>query len=251
MPTRPIYPLQQIMTTHYYIRPLEITPSDNVHIIVAAGSGSRYGGNLPKQFCDLAGRPLLMTTLERLHAATPDWKLIVVLSAEMIDEWLKMCGEHDFTLPHLITTGGATRAHSVRNALSLIPADSQAYVSIHDAARPVITTTLINRLIEGLPGSDGVIPACPVTDSIRRVGADGSSAAVDRSSLRSVQTPQIFPAPRLLAAYRQELRPTFTDDASVMEATGFTDLRLIDGDPHNIKVTNPGDMAVAELYLNL
>lgn len=90
-----------------------------------------------------------------------------------------------------------------------------------------------------------------MTDSIRRVGADGSSAAVDRSSLRSVQTPQIFPAPRLLAAYRQELRPTFTDDASVMEAAGFTDLRLIDGDPHNIKVTNPGDMAVAELYLNL
>ena len=228
-----------------------ITQTDNVHIIVAAGSGSRYGGNLPKQFCDLDGRPLLMTTLERLHAATPDWKLIVVLSADMVYGWQKMCSDHAFTLPHLITTGGTTRAHSVRNALSLIPASSDGYISIHDAARPVITPTLIADLIEGLKEADGVIPATPVTDSIRQIATDGSSAAVDRSKLRAVQTPQIFHARKLLTAYRQELLPTFTDDASVMEAAGFTSLRLVNGDPRNIKVTNPGDMAIAELYLRL
>lgn len=228
-----------------------IETTDNVHIVVAAGSGSRYGGNLPKQFCELAGRPLLMTTLERLHTATPDWKLIVVLSADMTAEWKEMCAAHAFTLPHLITTGGPTRAHSVRNALSLIPADSHGYVSIHDAARPVITHSLLSDLIAGLEGADGVIPATPVTDSIRRVNTDGSSVAVDRSKLRAVQTPQIFHAAKLLAAYRQELLPTFTDDASVMEAAGFTALRLVSGDPRNIKVTNPGDMAIAELYLHL
>ncbi|MDE6061643.1 MAG: 2-C-methyl-D-erythritol 4-phosphate cytidylyltransferase, partial [Duncaniella sp.] len=114
-----------------------IKATDNVHIVVAAGSGSRYGGNLPKQFCDLAGRPLLMTTLEQLYAATPDWRLIVVLSPDMTEEWEKMCVSHDFTLPHLITSGGATRAHSVKNALALLPASPTGFVSIHDAARPV------------------------------------------------------------------------------------------------------------------
>lgn len=225
------------------------TPYYNIHIVVAAGSGSRYGGRLPKQFCTLMGRPLLMTTLERLHALTPDWKLAVVLSADMVGEWKSMCEEEGFTLPHSIVEGGPTRAHSVRNALDTLPADMEGFVSIHDAARPLVSRGLIDSLLGGLEGADGVIPACPVTDSIRELHADGSSAAVDRSRLRAVQTPQIFPAQKLLRAYRQELRPDFTDDASVMEAAGFGRLRLVDGDPHNIKVTNPGDMAIAELYL--
>lgn len=222
----------------------------NIHIVVAAGSGSRYGGKLPKQFCDLGGRPLLMTTLERLHECTPDWRLIVVLSAEMTGDWKDMCREHGFTLAHDIVTGGATRAHSVKNAIDSVDAASAGYISVHDAARPVVTRGLISALIDGLDGADGVIPACKVTDSIRRVSPDGSSVAVDRSVLRSVQTPQIFHAAKLIEAYRQELHAGFTDDASLMEAAGFTGLRLVDGDPHNIKVTNPGDMAIAELYLS-
>lgn len=222
----------------------------NIHIVVAAGSGSRYGGKLPKQFCDLNGRPLLMTTLQRLHDCTPDWRLAVVLSPDMVSVWEEMCREHGFTLTHDIVTGGATRAHSVKNAIDRFGAEAADYISVHDAARPVVTEGLISALIAGLDGADGVIPACKVTDSIRRVEPDGSSVAVDRSVLRSVQTPQIFHAGRLISAYRQPLRPEFTDDASVMEAAGFTDLRLVEGDPRNIKVTNPGDMAIAELYLS-
>ena len=88
--------------------------ADNVHIIVAAGSGSRYGGNLPKQFCDLAGRPMLMTTMERLAGATPGARIIVVLSADMTGMWEEMCREHSFTLPHTIVAGGPSRAHSVK-----------------------------------------------------------------------------------------------------------------------------------------
>lgn len=241
------------MSPHYYngTPTTPLSQTDNVHIVVAAGSGSRYGGNLPKQFCDLAGRPLLMTTLERLHTSTPEWKLIVVLSADMTGEWLEMCKDHSFTLPHTIVTGGTTRAHSVKNALSVIPHDSTGLISIHDAARPVVTQALISAIVDGVEGCDGALPACAVTDSIRLVGADGSSSAVDRSTLRAVQTPQIFPADKLLKAYGQELLPVFTDDASVMEAAGYTNLRLVNGDPHNIKVTNPGDMAIAELYLSL
>lgn len=223
----------------------------NVHIIVAAGSGSRYGGNLPKQFCPLNGRPLLMTTLERLNRHTPDWELTVVLSHDMTGEWQEMCREYGFSLPHSIVTGGPTRAHSVRNAIESLAVESCGLISVHDAARPVVSSSLIRNLLDGLDGTDGVIPACQVTDSIRITAPDGSSRAVDRKLYRSVQTPQIFPAAKLAEAYRQELRPEFTDDASVMEAAGFSNLRLTAGDPHNIKVTNPGDMAVAELYLSL
>lgn len=226
------------------------TERNNIHIVVAAGSGSRYGGNLPKQFCNLNGRPLLMTTLERLHECTPDWRLIVVLSREMVEEWKGMCGEHGFNVAHDIVIGGPTRAHSVKNAIDSISSAANGLISVHDAARPVVTAGLIKSLLEGIREADGVIPACKVTDSIRRMGPDGSSVAVDRSALRSVQTPQIFHSDKLKDAYRQELRPDFTDDASVMESAGYTNLRLVDGDPHNIKVTNPGDMAIAELYLS-
>lgn len=228
----------------------------NYHIIVAAGSGSRYGGNLPKQFCDLNGRPMLMTTIERLHDATPDAEIIVVLSADMVEMWGEMSREHAFTLSHLIATGGPTRAHSVKNAVTLIEqrlaADSCGpcrWISVHDAARPVVTRPMVEALISSLKEADGAIPACRVTDSIRLIGPDGSSHAVDRSMYRAVQTPQIFHAAKLIAAYRQPLQPEFTDDASVMEAAGYDALCLVDGDPHNIKVTNPGDMAIASLYL--
>lgn len=214
----------------------------NYHIVVAAGSGSRYGSKLPKQFCPLWGRPVLMTTLERLHAAVPGTEIIVVLSEGMTGEWRRMCWEHGFTLPHRTAIGGASRAESVRNALALIDADTVGWISVHDAARPMVTAALVERLLQALPGADGVIPAIAVTDSLRRLEPDGSSVAVDRSLYRAVQTPQIFDGHKLLVANRNTLRPEFTDDASVMEAAGFTNLRLVEGDPANIKITRAGDI---------
>lgn len=231
-------------------------------VIVAAGTGSRYGGRLPKQFCDLNGRPLLMTTLERLHCCMPEAELTVVLSEGMMADWRQMCREASFALPHSIVAGGATRALSVRNALSFIESmpGEKRYIAVHDAARPVVSRGLIERLVAALaPGdADGAIPSCPLTDSIRLIDPDGSSEAADRSLFRTVQTPQIFPAEKLFEANRRMLPPgdddcaasgSLTDDASVMEAAGFSRLILTEGDPRNIKVTNPGDMAVAALYL--
>lgn len=223
----------------------------NIHIVVAAGSGSRYGGNLPKQFLPLHGRPMLMTTLERLDRAAPGAETIVVLSHDMRDTWQEMCREHGFSLPHRIVDGGPSRAHSVKNAIDSIKIDNIGWISVHDAARPLVTPGMVDRLISAIDaGASGAIPAVPVTDSIRLVGDDGvSSVAVDRSRYRAVQTPQIFDGPTLIAAYDRELLPTFTDDASVMEAAGHHDLRLVEGDAANIKVTNPGDMERIEAYL--
>lgn len=222
----------------------------NYEIIVAAGSGSRYGGTLPKQFCDLAGRPLLMTTVERMRESDPGAEIVLVLSAGMIPVWHEMCESLGFESPRLIACGGATRAESVRNAMALVDVSVARRVGVHDGARPVITRDLVKRLDEAIDnGADGAIPAVAVTDSLRRLNADGSSEAVDRSRFMAVQTPQFFRADRLAAAYAEFFSPSATDDASLMEAAGFTDLRLVRGSPHNIKVTNPGDIAIAEIYL--
>ncbi|MCM1521578.1 MAG: 2-C-methyl-D-erythritol 4-phosphate cytidylyltransferase [Muribaculaceae bacterium] len=214
----------------------------NYHIVVAAGSGLRYGGPLPKQFCSLWGRPVLMTTLERLAEAAPGAEIIVVLSPDMIDMWTAMCREHGFTLPHIIATGGETRAWSVRNALAMIDPLTVGWISVHDAARPLVTPALFSRLLKALHGADGVIPAVPVTDSLRVIDPDGTSRAVDRSIYRAVQTPQLFDGRKLIEANRCPMRPEFTDDASVMEAAGFDNLRLAPGDVSNIKITHSGDI---------
>lgn len=222
----------------------------NYIIVVAAGSGSRYGGDLPKQFCDLLGRPLLMTTLERVSSCDPQARVILVLSPAMMDFWDDCCRRYGFSLPLTIAAGGASRAESVKNALALTDHSTVGWIAVHDAARPVVTHGMFDRLVYGLHDCSGTIPVVPVTDSLREIGADGSSRSVDRSRLRAVQTPQLFDGPKLIRANDRELSPAFTDDASVMEAAGFTDLRLVEGDPHNIKVTNPGDIAIVEMYLN-
>ncbi|MDE6037938.1 MAG: 2-C-methyl-D-erythritol 4-phosphate cytidylyltransferase [Duncaniella sp.] len=215
----------------------------NVHIVVAAGSGSRYGGDLPKQFCDLWGRPMLMTTLERLDRAAPGARMIVVLSEPMVDMWRDMCREHGFTLPHDIVIGGPSRAHSVQNAVRTLDAGTTGWVSVHDAARPMVTPAMMGRLLDALDDTHpGAIPTVAVTDSLRMLTSAGSSVAVDRSLYRAVQTPQVFDGATIISANRQEILPVFTDDASVVEAAGFGPLALVEGDTANIKVTNPGDI---------
>lgn len=220
----------------------------NYHIIVAAGSGRRYGGALPKQFCQLWGRPVLMTTIERLAAAGGEGAIIiVVLSPDMMEPWRRMCAHHNFTLPHLVAPGGDSRAGSVRNGLALVDAHSVGWISVHDAARPMVSAEMFGRMLRALPGADGVIPAVAVTDSLRRVAPDGTSRAVDRSEFRAVQTPQLFDGEKLLRANTLPLSPAFTDDASVMEAAGYTNLRLAQGDLRNIKITHSGDIERIEL----
>lgn len=221
--------------------------SEVCHIIVAAGSGSRYGAALPKQFCELDGRPLLMTTIE---AFRPHGRIILVLGERMVDYWREQCARHRFESP-AIAVGGATRWESVSNALRLVP-DTAEIITVHDGARPVVSDVIINNVVDAVRrGHYGAIPAIPVTDSLRRFTCDGDvTVAVDRSDYRAVQTPQAFLADLLRRAYALPYRHEFTDDASVMEAAGFTDIVLTEGSPRNIKVTNPGDMEIARLYLN-
>lgn len=213
---------------------------------MAAGSGSRFGADRPKQFCDLGGRPVLMTTIERLRRCGGD--IVLVLSPDWTGKWSEMCSLHSFTSPRVVA-GGATRWESVRRGLEAVSPDTEI-ITVHDGARPVVEPDLVRRLVGAVTsGADGAIPVTPMTDSLRRVNSDGSSCAVDRAPLRAVQTPQVFPADRLRRAYTLPYRPDFTDDASVVEAAGFTRLALVEGSPRNIKITRPGDIEIAALYL--
>ncbi len=215
------------------------------NIIVAAGSGSRFGAALPKQYCLMNGRPVLMHTIENMRVALPDSHIVLVLNKDFVDYWAKLCEQYSFVSPRVVV-GGDSRWQSVKNAVDTIPREAEV-ITVHDGARPIVDRMMVERLIAALDGAPGAIPVVSVTDSLRCVNEQGS-APVDRSQYKAVQTPQAFHADKLVEAYSLPFNPTFTDDASVMAALGC-DVALVEGDTYNIKITNPLDIEIAQLYL--
>lgn len=213
-------------------------------IIVAAGSGRRFGAALPKQFCDLNGRPVLMTTIDRVRAALPSADLRLVISSDYASFWMDLCQHHSFTSPAIIF-GGDTRWQSVKNAVDTIDCAETDMIFVHDGARPLLSPAVVDRLVGALQiGANGAVPCVPLADSIRKISPDGSSVAVDRSLYRAVQTPQAFPAALLKDCYQRPFSPLMTDDASVVEFAGYHDIAIVEGTPETIKITTPADMAV-------
>lgn len=225
-------------------------------IVVAGGKGLRMGGDLPKQFLPIGGRPVLMRTLEAFANALPAAKLILVLPASHLPIWQALCGQYAFSLPHDVVVGGQTRFHSVRNGLEHLlallggSAEQQdgVVVGVHDGVRPFVSAEVIRRCFELAAEGKAVVPVVPVVETLRRVDGE-TSTTLDRSRYRLVQTPQVFPLPMFAQAYRQAYRDTFTDDASVVEAAGY-DIVLTEGNRENIKLTTPFDLAVAESLLS-
>ena len=227
----------------------------NYTIIVAGGSGTRFGSVVPKQFVPLAGRPVLMRTIERFasfystHAAVSG-EIIVVLPKAHFDTWRSLCDEYGFAVAHRLVAGGQTRFHSVLNGLNAITdADAGAVVAIHDGVRPLVPMRVIEAAFDAARETGAAIPVVPVTDSVRMLDACGHSQALMRSALRAVQTPQAFGLDVLREAYRQPYDDAFTDDASVVESAGH-EVCLIEGDVRNIKITNSSDLRVAEMLMN-
>lgn len=224
----------------------------NAYIVVAAGSGSRFGSDVPKQFCELEGYPMVLTTIHRINLLDAHSTVFVVIADEMRDEFIRLCEQYREPLsPLLIVSGGNSRFESVRNALAYInPGKGCKWISVHDADRPVLNPAMMERMeaARRKRNIDGIIPVVPVSDTLRELTAAGS-VVVDRNRYRRVQTPQSFPTEKLMRAYGMAVGTDFTDDASVMEAAGMGNFALVEGDPRNIKVTYPGDMEVAEIYL--
>jgi 2-C-methyl-D-erythritol 4-phosphate cytidylyltransferase len=216
-------------------------------VVVAAGGGGHRmgGGGVRKQYLELAGEPILMRSL-RLFLDHPGCHWVVVaLPAE------DMAAPPLF-LPEgvIVVAGGETRSESVRYGLEAVP-ESAEVVLIHDAARPLLTRGLVDRVLDAAAAGVGVVPAVPVVDTIKRVGAEGTVLeTLDRSALWAAQTPQGFPRGMIVDAYRQAAREgvVATDDAAVVEAGGGR-VVVVDGEAGNIKITTPPDLELAETIL--
>lgn len=216
-------------------------------IIVAGGSGTRFGTAIPKQFLDLRGIPVLMHTIKAFYDAVPDVNVVLVLPKDQMAMWQNLCERHRFDLPMTVVAGGETRYRSVKNGLDAILSD-EGLVAVHDGVRPLVSKTVIVGSYEVAEKNESAIPAVEVTDSVRMLTDSVKSVALDRSSLRAVQTPQTFILSQLRDAYSKGYSPLFTDDASVYEASG-REATLFPGDSRNIKITRREDLALAELLM--
>ena len=216
-------------------------------IIVAGGKGLRMGGDVPKQFQPIGGRPVLVRTLENFHSWDSDAHMILVLPESQIDYWNELCRAHSVSVPHVVCAGGATRFDSVKNGLSCISANS-GRVAVHDGVRPFVSHEVISRCFDALDSAEAVVPAVAPVESVRQIGSDGVSRAVIRDDYRLVQTPQTFRLDVLRKAYEQPYQERFTDDASVVESIGCT-IKLVEGNRENIKLTTPFDLTVAQSIL--
>lgn len=215
-------------------------------IVVAGGSGTRMGGNLPKQFMLLDGQPILARTINNFAEALPDAEIVVVLPADYIDFWQDYSRRFNVA-EHRTTAGGAERFHSVVNGIAAL-SDRCELIAVQDGVRPLATHGFIRRIAETAAKEGLAIPAVRPVDSFRVVATNGFSQPIDRTALRIVQTPQIFRADLLRRAYACDYTPAFTDDATVVEAAG-TAIRLVEGEPTNLKITTHDDLAIAESIL--
>jgi len=217
-------------------------------IIVAGGKGMRMGSELPKQFIPIGGKPVLMHTITRFHTYDAALQIILVLPESQQTYWKSLCETHNFTIPHTIINGGATRFESAKNGLSAIPDDEEGLVGIHDGVRPFVSVSVIKECFETAREEYAAIPVLPVTDTIRYIDAHGGGRNVQRSDYRIVQTPQVFDISLLKRAFNQPYQDSFTDDASVVESLGCQ-VSMVEGNRENIKLTTPFDLKVAETLL--
>ena len=214
-------------------------------IIVAGGRGTRMNNEVPKQFLPLCGKPIVMHTLETFYNFDSHIELILVLPEHLMVYWQNLCVENQFDIPHHIVAGGQERFYSVKNGL--VFAKPNALIAIHDGVRPFVSHSTLERCFAQAELQGNAIPAMPLVDSIREVKLN-ENQIVDRTKLRAIQTPQVFQSQIITKAFEQPFSPTFTDDASVVEAYGEK-IHLVEGNVENIKLTTPFDLLIGEALL--
>ena len=203
------------------------------------------GTKTPKQFLLLDGKPMLMHTIEAFADICDE--VILCLPGKQIDAWNRLCNTHRFRISVTLVRGGKTRYASVKNGLKKI-SKAESVIAIHDGVRPFVSKELIKRCFKTAEEKGNAIPVIVIKSSMRRI-AGVSSIAVDREEYRIVQTPQVFQSHQLIAGYREEYKVDFTDDATVVEQSGFS-LNLINGDPNNLKITTPSDIDLASYIIS-
>lgn len=217
----------------------------NYAIIVAGGSGKRMKSEVPKQFLELCGKPVLYHTIQRFLDFSNELQIILVLPANEPYN-------HEFMQRYFpdqqnirVVEGGDTRFHSVQNGLQSI--EGNGIVFIHDGVRPLVSQEVMQQCYKTASQQGNAIPCIELKDSLRNIHTHGNQA-VSRSEFRSIQTPQTFSLQAIKAAYKQDYTEHFTDEASVFEAAGH-EIHLVPGNEENIKITTPLDLELASLLI--
>jgi 2-C-methyl-D-erythritol 4-phosphate cytidylyltransferase len=214
-------------------------------VIVAGGSGKRMGAEIPKQFLELAGRPVLMHTIERFKSFNNAIEIITVLPENQLRHWIELQNKYSFTIPQTLVKGGFHRFFSVRNGLNFV--NIPGLVAIHDGVRPFVSIDTIKRCFDTAEKLGNAIPVISPTESLR-ILTDQGSRPLNRLQIKQIQTPQVFNAGLIKKAYLQEYKPGFTDDATVLEMMGEK-INLVEGNRENIKITNPEDLLISTALL--
>lgn len=220
----------------------------NSAIIVAAGKGTRFNSQLPKQFSILAGKPVFIHAIERFQTAESIDEIILVTSLQFIDEATQIAEKYNFSKLKRIAAGADSRAGSVRNGFKLVDQTSEV-VAIHDGARPLVPSGDVDGTVYAASKKGAACLVAAVTDTIKIVKGDRITGTIDRDTLRRALTPQAFRfevLERALAS--REPDDSITDECSLVESLGF-EVVCIDGDPRNIKITRAEDFKIAELFL--
>jgi 2-C-methyl-D-erythritol 4-phosphate cytidylyltransferase len=214
-------------------------------LIVAGGKGTRIKSKIPKQFIALAGKPVLMHTIDAFLAYSPSLSIVLVLPEDDFSTWAELCQLHQFNRQVTLQKGGDTRFQSVRAGLSRI--EGEGLVAIHDGVRPLVSPDIIGASFRLAAVHQSAVAAVRLKESIRMTDQDNTKA-VDRSRFRLIQTPQTFLVSTIKKAYEQKEEPGFTDDASVAEKNGLV-ISLFEGSYENLKITTSEDLIVAETLL--
>lgn len=219
---------------------------DKYAIIVAGGVGKRMENNTPKQFLLLQNKPVLYYTIKTFLEAYKDVEVILVLPSDYIDKGREIIDAWFDYSRIQVTNGGDSRFHSVKNGLALVQKESIVFV--HDGVRCLLTTDLIHRCYEKALESGSAVPAVTSKDSIRFLTGE-ENVAIERDKVMLIQTPQTFHSKILLPAFEIDYKEGFTDEATVVEASGLK-IQLINGEENNIKITRPVDLILAEAVLD-
>ena len=213
-------------------------------IITAGGIGRRMGGDLPKQFLEIVGKPILMHTLELFHSYDSTAQLVLTLPEEWKSFWEDLLRKHSCEIPHLVVDGGKERYFSIKNALDLCSGD---FIAVHDGVRPLVSFKTIERCFLAVQELGQVVPVLPVKESLRFI-KENISKSLDRTAYFTAQTPQCFKKSVLVEAYKIPFHSGITDDASLVEEAGYF-IHSVEGNEENIKVTTPLDIILADFLL--
>lgn len=219
-------------------------------IIVAAGKGTRMGSEIPKQYMTIAGKTILDTTLYKFEKNNFIDEIILVVNKEDID-YVKANIACDYKKIIKVLNGGKTRTESVYEGIKMV-AENCKVLLIHDGVRPFVSYNLINTCVENAYNYKACIPAIDVVDTIKEVSDGFVEKTLDRTILKSVQTPQAFDYALIRECYGLAINEkiNFTDDASIVEYYGYK-VKIIDGLTRNIKITTPLDLRIAEILASI